>query len=65
MSTIKAFELILTNSTLSDSSLLQLLDNIIIANANCTNAITYYIYTILPLNTLQQLVIEGIFDCII
>lgn len=64
MSIIKAFKLILTNSTFPNSSPSQLLDNIIAINANC-KAITNHMYGILLLNTLQRLVMEGIFDYVI
>ena len=64
MPTIKAFESILTNSTVPDSLPLQPLDNIVAANANC-KTITDYIHAVLLLNTLQYLVVEGIFDHVI
>lgn len=61
---MEAFEPILTNSTLLDSLLSKLLDNIITANANC-KAITDYIDAVLPLNILQCLVVERILDHVI
>ncbi len=51
MSIIEALELVLTNFTLSDSSPLQSLDNIIAANADC-NAKIDHIYADLSFNTL-------------
>lgn len=60
ISTIKALESILTNSILPNSSPSQFLDDIIIANTNC-KAITNYIHAVLPLNTLQRLVVKEIF----
>lgn len=64
MSTIEAFKPILTNSTLPDFLPSQPLDNIIVVNTNC-KAITDHIHAVLPLYTLQCLVVEGIFDHII
>lgn len=64
MSNIETLEPIMTNSTLLNFLLSQLLDDIIIGNANC-KAITNYNYTVLPLNTLQHLVVEEIFDHVI
>ncbi len=64
MSTIEALKPILTNSILPDSLPSQPLDNIIAANANC-KAIMDHIHAVLPLNTLQRLVVEGIFDHVI
>lgn len=57
MSTIEALKTIMINSTLSDLSLSQPLDNIITANTDCKTIIDH-IHTVLLLNTLQHLVIE-------
>ncbi len=61
---IEALKSILTNSTLPDSSLSQLLDDIITAKADC-KAITDHIHAVLLLNPLKHLVVEGIFDYVI
>lgn len=64
MLTIEALKLIPTNPTLPNSSPSQLLDDIIVANANY-KAITNYIHTVLLINNLQILVMNGIFDYVI
>lgn len=64
MSIIEVLEPVLTNSIFPDSLISQPLDNIIGVNANC-KAITDYIHIVLPLTTLQRLVVEGIFNHVI
>lgn len=64
MSAIKALEPVLISSSLPDPTSSQLLHNISPANANC-KAIADHINAVLPLNTLQRLVVEGVLDHVI
>lgn len=64
MSVIGAPKLVLTSSSLPYPSSLQVLHNISWANANC-KGIANYIYIVLPLNTLQSLIVEGVLDHVI
>ena len=64
MSAIEALEPVLISPSLPNPILLQLLYNISLANADC-KAVANHINAVLPLNTLQRLVVEGVLDHVI
>ena len=64
MLAIRALNPVLTNPSLFDPISLQLLHNIFPANADC-KTVANHICAVLPLNTLQRLVMEGVFNHVI
>ncbi|WP_375449089.1 AAA family ATPase [uncultured Nostoc sp.] len=64
MSAIEALEPVLISSSLPNPTSSQPLHNISPANADC-KAVADHINAVLPLNTLQRLVVEGVLDHVI